>query len=236
MQLHCKSCNKPIPAGDVNIGLGIARCLACNAVFNVADEIGRPKKERPTVALPKRFQLDDRGPELVITRRWYTHAVWALVAFCAFWDGFLVVWYTAGIGMLLKGSEGGWMAVLMLAFPVLHVLVGAGLTYLVFCMFVNKTVIRVTTGELTVRHGPLPCSRNSQIFTADLKQLFCTETRRRGEDSCRVTYNLLALKRDNSKLTLISSLEELDQALFIEQQVEQHLKIRDEPVAEEVPV
>jgi hypothetical protein len=42
--------------------------------------------------------------------------------------------------------------------------------------------------------------------------------------------------RDGTKLKLLSSLQDLDQALFVEQQIEQHLRIADERVPGEVRV
>jgi hypothetical protein len=230
MQLQCNSCRQPIQAADVNIDLGIAKCAVCNSVFSFLDKLGSVAAPREIIKLPKRFQVDHWGSELVITKRWFNHGVWALLAFCIFWDGFLVVWYSAGIGMLLRGSKGDGMTWLMLVFPLLHVAVGIGLTYGVLCTFFNKTIIRVAHGELTVSHGPLPCPGNSRHFTSDIKQLFCTEKKWRGEDSVRRTYNVLALKRDDTQAELVTGFENLDEAVFIEQQVEQHLKITDERV------
>lgn len=235
MQLNCKTCGKAIPAQDVNIDKAIAKCQACHAVFSFLDQVQSTTAPRAQVPLPPRMRMENWGPELSITRTWYSHAVWFLLAFCIFWDGFLVVWYTAGIGAMMSGSGDG-MAWIMLLFPVLHVAVGLGLTYLVLCTFVNKTVIKVSMGELTVRHGPLPCPGNHQVPTCDLKQLYCTEKIHRGKNGCSTSYNLEAYLRDGKKLTLLSGLDQLDQALYVEQQVEQHLRIPDERMREEVRV
>jgi hypothetical protein len=130
--------------------------------------------------------------------------------------------------------EASLMVWLMLIFPVLHVLVGAGLTYLVICTFINQTVIRAGGGAITVHHGPLPGTGNLQLLATDIKQLYCEAKRHRGEDSVRVTYNLVVQKQDDSRLKLVTGFEQLEHALFIEQQLEQHLKIRDQGVLEEV--
>jgi hypothetical protein len=234
MQLHCKSCGKLVRAEDVNIDQAIAKCLACHAVFSFLDQVcGAQVAPRPAVPLPTRMKVENWGSELTIMWRWYTHAVWLLLAFCIFWDGFLVVWYAAGIGLLTAGKGDGMIWV-MLVFPVLHVLVGIGLTYAVLCTFINKTVVRVSMGELTVQHGPLPSAGNRRIFTHDLAQLYCTEKMHRHKNSCSTTYELQALLKDGEKLTLLSGLDQLDQALYVEQQVEQHLRIPDERVAGEV--
>src|SRR5262245_58690998 len=177
MKLLCATCRSPISAADVNIDLGIAKCVVCDDVFSFLETVGSAIGTRPLVQTPKRYHVENWGSELVITRSWFNHSVWGLLAFCIFWDGFLVVWYWAGINELMRGSHGSGMIWLMLVFPVLHVAVGLGLTYAVLCMFFNTTVIRVSGGELTVWSGPLPCGNNRRLFAADIKQLFCTETK-----------------------------------------------------------
>jgi hypothetical protein len=232
MQLHCRSCGKPIPAQDVNIELGIAKCLACNAVFNFLDEVKPGPGVRPRVGLPKRFTVENWGPELVITRRWFSHKVWFLMFFCTFWDGFLVMWYSMAFRELFAGKMGGMIWVMIL-FPLLHVAAGVGLTYFAASLLVNRTTIRVAVGQLTVRHSPLPWPGNCQLFTTDIKQLFCIETHTRGHHY-NVSYSVMALKQDDTRVSLVNTLEELDQAVFIEQQVELHLKIPDQRVPGEV--
>jgi hypothetical protein len=242
MQLSCQSCGKPIPAQDVNIELAIAKCGACHAVFNFSEQVGTGNlAARPAVGLPKRFTMENWGPELVITRRWFNHTVWFLFFFCLAWDGFLVFWY----GMLVAAFNGGqgnafsWFAAF---FPIAHVAVGVWLTYVVACTFLNRTVIRVSAGaELSVQHGPVPWPGNCKVPTIDLKQLFCTEVspyrvsaRFSPPTEYGGSFSVLAIKGDDSRLTLVSGLAGLDEALFIEQQVEQYLKIRDHRVPGEV--
>lgn len=234
LQLDCKGCGKPISAADVNIDKALAKCMACNAVFSIADIVGEIERKRLPMPIPKSFQVDHWGSELTLTRRWYSHGLWALLLFCVFWDGFLVVWYTIGVRELLSGDRA---SVLMLLFPVLHVAVGLGLTYTVLCGFVNRTVVRVSGGELSVRHGPLPWLGNQRLFTTDIRQLYCTESKRnRNQNDCRRTFDVVIQSKSNDKITLLTGLEELDHGLFIEQQVEQHLKIPDERVPGEVRV
>jgi hypothetical protein len=86
MQLSCKACRKPIPAEDVNLDQGIAKCRACHAVFGFLDQVGGAARglAKPVVGLPKRFRIDNWGPELVIEWPWYNHGVWFLLVFCIF--------------------------------------------------------------------------------------------------------------------------------------------------------
>jgi hypothetical protein len=124
----------------------------------------------------------------------------------------------------------------MIFFPILHLLIGVLMTYATIGGFVNRTELRVAGGELTVRHGPLPWPGNRQLLTAKIKQLYCTESVYRSKNRTRRSYSVLAVIEDNDKIELVSSLQELEQGLFIEQQVEQYLKIRDKRVPGQVRV
>ncbi|MCA9223520.1 MAG: hypothetical protein KDA71_24575 [Planctomycetales bacterium] len=230
MQLNCRSCGRDIPAEDINVNLAIAKCSSCHSVFNFLDQLGTTAamaavRQRPAVEMPKAMQVEDWGAELVITRRWFTWAAIFLVFFCLFWDGFLVVWYTAAISS---------KQILMLVFPLIHVAVGVFLTYLTLSMFVNKTVIRVANGELSVRHGPLPWPGKRNLLTHEIQQLYVTEQMRRTKRGYSYTYHLNAKLAQGNVVKLLSNLETPDHGLFIEQKLEQHLKIEDEAVAGEV--
>jgi hypothetical protein len=247
-QLTCKACSKLIPAADVNLDKAIAKCQSCNAVFGILDHVSASGGWRELadhlkvpVPAPKSVEVDAWGPELTLTRRWYTHGLWGVVLFCLFWDAFLVVWYTIGLRNLF-GSEadgpGIWPSIFMLVFPVFHLAIGVSLTYFAICGFVNRTVVRIAGGELSVWHGPMPWPGRQRLFTSDIKQLYCTETVNKDSDSCRTsrTYNVLAVTNKNDQIKLITGLDDLDQGRYIEQQLEAHLKIRDERVPDEVRV
>jgi hypothetical protein len=50
-----------------------------------------------------------------------------------------------------------------------------------------------------------------------------------------LTYNVCAVLKGGQRVTLLSSLPEIDQALFVEQAVEEYLGIEDRPVGGELP-
>jgi hypothetical protein len=234
MQLFCQSCGRQIPAEDINIDRAIAKCGGCHAVFGFADRIAGKvllpgyagQREREPVPMPKGLSVDDWGPELTIIRRWFTWAAIFMVIFCVVWDGFLVAWYVVGMA---AGAP-----LIMLLFPILHVAAGVFITYLTISLFVNRTVIRVAGGELTIRHGPLPWFGNHTLFGGDLEQLYCEEKMHRGKNSTSTTYSVGAILRGGEKKELLSGLETPDQALYIEQQLERKLGIEDRPVSGEL--
>lgn len=241
MQLFCKKCGKQVLAEDMDLGMALAKCRACSSVFSILDVLNEgtepggaaAKSERLPAPLPKGYKVDEFGRELAITYSWFSVGAFALLFFCIFWDGFLVVWYVAGFNGLINGQMGA-MAITLLLFPILHVAVGIGLTYAVVCMFVNRTEIRVTGGELSIWHGPVPCPGNCKLPTSDIKQLFVTETEHRGKHGTRYSYDVNAMKQDNTKQKLIGNLQDIQQALYLEQKLEQHLEIVDQRVPGEV--
>ena len=233
-QLSCKLCGKPIAAGDANLDQAIAKCAGCNAVFSLAGDLaaggGPSHDETMPVPMPVGIKVDVWGSELTIVQRWFSLALLMLVFICVVWNGFLVFWYFL---ISSTGDSDAFKLVFML-FPMLHVAVGVGLMYFTICGFVNRTVICVSGGELTVRHGPLPWPGNRNVFADDLKQLYCTEHFHRGKNSTSTSYGVNALLAGDRKVKLLSGFTEADQALFIEQRLEEHLRIVDHRVPGEM--
>jgi len=225
MEILCPTCRQVIPAEDINIKLAIAKCASCSTVFNFGGQVGSPeqtRRQRARVPMPKGIKVDESGPDLVIRRSWWTPVAIFLLFFCGTWDAFLVFWY-----FIAFTQHGPWI---MIVFPVVHVAVGVGLTYSVLCYFLNSTSITVRGGVLKIRHGPLPWRGNCEILEADIDQIYCKLKERHGRRGTQTTYEDNAVLTDNRKVTLLASLEDEDQALFIEQALEEHVGITDRQV------
>ncbi len=232
MHVHCPHCGARVPADDLNIETAIARCRPCEAVFSFAAALrqeaearGGPTAPRRDVPTPRGVQIENWGGDLRIRRRWFHPGALFLVVFCLFWDGFLVLWYAIGITQSAP--------LVMLLFPLLHVAVGVGLSYFTLGLLVNHTVIDIGSGVLTLRHGPLPFPGNRTLAAADLDQLYCRQRIHHGRNSSSETYELYAIDRTGRKLKLLGNLPEAEDALFLEQQIEKTLKLKDRPVAGE---
>src|SRR5262245_34370871 len=119
----------------------VAKCRACNAVFDFSDQLEGAASARRTpgkVPLPERmivmhgaagdaelasYRTAAGAPrEVTIEWRWFRPAqhLFALL-FAVCWDAFLVFWYTTA-----AVSGGPW---LVFVFPLIHVAVGVGITY-----------------------------------------------------------------------------------------------------------
>jgi len=236
MHVYCTHCHVQIPAEDLNIDTAIARCRSCQAVFSFADALQRDAAARPPrpsvpstaprgrrdVPLPRGVTLEETGTGLRFVRRWFQWVVLFLIVFCVVWDGFLVFWYT------LAFREGApWI---MIVFPLGHLAVGAGLTYYVLCMLVNRTIVEVGDGVLSIRHVPLPWRGNRTLPADELDQLYCKQRVHRSRNGSYETYEIYALDKTGQQHKLLSGLPESDDALFLEQQIEKYLHVRDRAV------
>jgi len=232
VRLKCARCRTDIEPDEVNIKLAVAKCRECGSVFSFADQLpprleaGRQPLPRPEVPLPGGIRVESWGHELRVVRRWFTPAILFLVFFCIAWDSFLIFWY--GIALT---TEAPW---LMVVFPVAHVAVGVGLTYYTLATLLNKTQLQVAGGVLSVTHGPVPWKGNVQLAASDIEQVFCTEKLTSSESQESRTYRVNAMLVSGRKVELMSDLTEADQALYIEQILEDHLGIVDRPVGGEL--
>lgn len=236
MQLHCPHCGKQIRSDDANLENALAKCRNCHAVFSFADladeqtelaqHAARHRHPREPVPLPRGLTMDETGPNLRFMRKWFSPGLFFLLVFCVIWDGFLVFWYS----MVFREGP----SLVMVLFPILHLVAGVFLTYLVVCGFVNRTVIELGS-QLVIRHEPLPWPGNHKIDSGDVDQLFCRERITHSKNSTTVRYELHAITKAGQKLKLLSGLEESDHAIYLEEQIEQRLGIRDRHVRGEMP-
>ena len=231
MSIRCPSCDREIPVSDVELGTALAKCTECNSVFRIDDQVEGMRAGEATppssVPMPANFTVESLGDDLRIEYRWYSPVAYILLAFCVVWDGFLVVWYSIAFG--------GNAPLIMTLFPLLHVAVGAGLTYFVVTLFLNRTIIEVRDGLLSVDHVPLPWPGRRRLNSDDVDQVYVTEKLRSNEGRVHRTYEVRARMRDASAIKLLSGFDEMEQALFIEQEIERCLRITDAPVRGEVP-
>ncbi len=227
MKLLCPSCGAQIRADDMNLDRMVAKCRDCHAVFDFVPE-GRAasSRQRAAVTMPKSIRIDAMGPELTLSRRWFSAKFVFLIVFCAFWNLFLVFWYTMAFATDAP--------LLFKLFPLIHVSVGVGLTYFTACGLLNTTRVVVSGENLVVRHGPLPWPGARDVPTRDLAQLFTVEKVTQTKNGQSREYRVDARLRGGGDVKIVSGLPDVEQALFIEQQLEMHLGIRDEPVAGEV--
>ncbi|MCO6454320.1 MAG: hypothetical protein J5I93_03305 [Pirellulaceae bacterium] len=226
-ELRCKNCGAPLAAENVVERLAMARCGHCQAVFALESATGAGGDAslaalRPKVEMPRGIQMQDLGSALEISRRWFTPVAFFMLFFCIFWNGFMVVWHTIAL------SQGIWF---MSAFGLLHTAVGLGVLYWTLSLFLNTTYIRVGNGMIEVKTTPLPTwGGNKWLSADDLTQFYCHEQVSHNKNGTTRTYDILAVRRDNVREKLLTGLSDAEQALFIEQELERFLGIKDQRV------
>ena len=177
------------------------------------------------LGLPEGIDLIDHFDSLEIVRRWFSFKTIPLTLFVLFWDGFLIFWYTQAI----RASN-----TMMLVFPLIHVVIGAGLTYYVLASYINRTYIRVDQSYISITHAPLPAFGNKTVSASDVKQVYSKERVSRSRRGTSVTYEVHALTHSGRNTKLLGGLLNSEQALFIEQEIEKFLRIKDVPVRGEI--
>jgi hypothetical protein len=222
MRLLCENCEAPINAEDVNLESGLARCRTCHAVFRFEDQLDG---QRPDAPRPASITAEEGMGRLTYRHRWFSPKYFAFVVFLAVWFGFLAFWY---IGVAAAGAP-----LLFSLFPLIHVAAGVFLAYLTLAGFLNTTVVELDRGRLSVRHGPLPWPGGVDLSTQELRQLYCEEKVTSGKNGPSYSYQLHAVLPDGSRKKLLSGLDSPDVPRYLEQRVEEFLRIRDERVAGE---
>ena len=231
VELSCKNCGSQLKPESISTELNAARCTHCNALFAISlperkDSAGQQTGPRPKVPMPERFEVSELGHEFVLTRRWFSPGLFFLLFFCIIWNGFMVVWHTISL------STGLWF---MSLFGLIHTAVGIGLAYGTLAGFLNTTQIKVGRGNLSLRHGPIPWKGNKAIPAHSVRQIYGKEMIKNSKNGTYKRYSVEVVLDTNKRETLVKGLEEAEQALFIEQQVEQHLGIQDRATPGEIP-
>jgi hypothetical protein len=243
MDLLCPRCAAKVPAADANLERMVAKCGACDAVFRIEPRLGaragggsppRPPSiteegEAPPAPGEPGYRasarLRARGP-LRLTYRWWTPAALFTLAFSLAWNTFLVIWYVIAIS---SGSP--WTA---LAFPLLHVAGGVGIFYWSVAKLLNRSVVQVEGRKLTVRHGPLWWPGARELETDHIRQLFVRRRTTRGKNGNTTIRFAVCADLDGTALDLLGDLSRLEDARYIEQRLEEHLSIVDDPAMDEL--
>jgi hypothetical protein len=219
MELCCSQCRRPFKPENVNLQLAVAKCQHCSAAFDL--QRTRQAPARAPVPAPETFRIEEHPGGLEIRWRWFRPSILSLGALVLLWNFLLVVWY--GHADLTQS----WTLLLL---PAALGLAGFALTYFFLACLINQTRVQVSGGFLHVRHGPVPWLGNQRVSARDIKQLFAEQLERGHPPKFQVS----ALLYDNRRLPLVGGLSHVDQALFLEQQLEQRMHLGDEPVDGEV--
>lgn len=228
MGFRCKRCGAEILPQDVDAQRLIAKCRACNTLF---DAYSAPEG---TALVPSKRERTPRPPEDVTFDPGRRPAP----------AGYRVALGGPGVPLQVtlptsrstRNQGCGWTLFIAVAGAIVigiahgdlrgaaAVVAGVAVlsvSYMLLAGLVNTTTVTADETALSVVSGPIPLLRRIQIPSSSIEQLFVVETRQRSV--------LLALLRDGTQRPLVMS-ERAEDLLFIEREVERRLGIENRPV------
>jgi len=181
------------------------------------------------LVLPKKLTLDLYDEYMHITMSWFGNKTFKATLFAAFYIGFLLVFFTSDS----MSATGHPLAIKLM--PWIMPIFGAGLLYFALTTWLNKTHIFVSQNAIEVKHQPLPWVGNKRLETKKIKQLYSKREISSSSSNNRtsVHFSLHVISFDEEDLTLLK-VENSTQALFLEQEIEKYLGIKDLRVRGEI--
>lgn len=227
MKVTCDRCQKEIETKYIDTEKGTAKCTECNYIFNCSSQLKTEiDYRRDTIELPLSIRLTKDKDLLQIVYRWLNAQLFWLIPFCICLDTVFILWYP--IGFIKVESLPAQL------YMMFHFIMCISLTYYCLARIINKTVITVSKGVFQVIDSPLPFFRNISIPLEDLDQLYSRESIHRGKKLSWSSYEVHAILKSERDMRLVAGLNTAQQALYIEQVVEDYLEIRDRPVNGEI--
>lgn len=179
---------------------------------------------------PIGVQVERSDRELRLVKAWYDkRLIKFLLLFTIFWNIVLgIFWIVIPIDII---SSGEWTRLGELIFLMPFTVVGLSFIYYSIATYKNCTVISVTNKEFTVEHVPMPWIGSQKIDPSKIIQLYV----KRGasmESNSNVTYfyDLFAKLKDGKHIKILGTLPSEDVGHFLEKQIEEYLRIADQPI------
>jgi hypothetical protein len=181
--------------------------------------------QRPPISLPTNLTVERKLDHIRICRQWLSKKSIAIIIFAIGWDYFT-------ISALIKFSNAEPADSGSIKIITILTLVAVGVTYFAIATLANRTQITVNRKQLIIKHAPIPWFGNKQLTSSELIQLFVFERPREHRTNGEYTppsFGLRAITKRGKNLLLLTNLDQ-EQALYLEQEIENYLAIKDKPV------
>jgi hypothetical protein len=221
--IQCNACGARLPMDEAEgHDAGLVKCSYCATTTDVHHLPG--SRRRLKVPLPPGLTCEMEGHDLVITKRWFNLNGLVSVAVAVMVSS---VFFSNSERWMVRADSPGVVPLVML-FGVLAT------AYVALCFLLNRTVIRLSPDCFRITHQPLPAPGGGAWTPMEVAQLYCTERMRHHKNGVTVDYEVRSVFEDGSSRVLVNGLPEKTMAIFIEQQLEAAMEIRDVPIGGEV--
>lgn len=228
MEIYCSYCNTKVTANNINLESKIAKCASCDNIFSIKSQLETLKtKEREYISNIPFVTMNKNDATITFNITWfkgYTEAIF-LTLFSLFWNGFMLVWFSIAL------SSG---QLTMALFGSIHALIGLFLAYYTICLYVNTKIIIVDSKKIFLEDKPLPFFGNKIIDIEKAHQLYTKEIVTYSKNRKNTSYKLAIITSKNKDFDLPIHFSKKDEALYLEQEIEKFLKIKDIEVSGEV--
>lgn len=229
--LTCPNCNHFISAIDINIDKTIAKCSNCSHVFDFSENIKAGYKpldfSRPGMMIPEGLEVLRLRSELDIEVNWFKTSSKAGFASMMF---FTLVWNLVLLPFVLSSILSGQLQILL--FAAVHILVGVTLLYNLAAMFLNTSQILVNEDYIEFSTFPLrlPWAKKTRYSAKKVKQIYVSKYVSSSTNGVsNYAYALYAIMDNGQKVKLLDKMN-LETQLYLEQEIERFLKIKDRRV------
>lgn len=172
--------------------------------------------------VPEKLSLTEDSREIIMEKKWFSMAHIGTFLFALFWNSLIFFFYA----MMIAGN----VSIIILLFPVMHLIAGIWLFYYSICGFFNKTIISANKMEVSIKFTPMPWMGEKLIERSQILQFYIIEQTKKQSGTAVHTYDVQVLIKENKTISLITGLETPGEALFIEKKLEQFLHIENQPV------
>ena len=211
-KIICRECN----SRNVKIEQMTLNCSSCGAVYDLSQGERETNQISDGFAIlqPKSLQIE-RSHQLYITKSWLSDGKLAMI-----------------LALLMFGGWSIYFAFQRQYFLITIVVILFGLNMLCYAFVygaANLTEIKINDDELIVENS-IQIWKNKQLKTKNIDQLYCKQLRNYDWQhfwGSRYKYDVWVITKDGHNVNLISSLLASTEALYIEQEIEQYLGIKD---------
>ena len=218
-KICCPSCNADIPAENININDKIAKCNECHVVFPIHSMISNftdPKKIKQEVLRPEGIDIFYFQDDLDFTVQQPLVVTEVLAAiFLPLFDVLaMLLYFKVGISLF-------WPASLFLLF-----------TYMIFSLAnrsKHKIHINIDDRYLTIKWRPKKLMKDRSFPINEIDQIYAKSS----PGIIGAVYMVINGADGQKHVPLISGLDSLSKARYLEQEIERHLGIDDRHIPEE---